>query len=54
MGWEAYNFYRYITDPEGTGAEYAEVCEMALRVSRVMAKIREKSGIEFPYEEVTI
>ena len=54
MGWEAHDVYRYLTDPEGTADEYAEACSMALRVSRVMEKIREKAGIEFPYEEVVL
>lgn len=54
MGWEAHDFYRYITDPEGTAGEYAEASEMALRVSRVMETIREKAGIKFPYEEVVL
>lgn len=54
MGHEAHDFYRYITEPEATAAEYAEMSDMALRVSRVMALIREKAGIRFPYEEVEV
>lgn len=52
MGYEGHDFYRYITDPEGTADEYAEMSDMALRVSRAMEMIRAKSGITFPYEEV--
>lgn len=47
MGWEGDSFYRFITLPGETAGEYAEASQMALRVSRVMATIREKAGIRF-------
>lgn len=53
MGFEGEAFYRFITDPAGSEADYREASQRALDVSSVMAEIRRKAGIRFTAEEET-
>ena len=48
MGYEAKDFYRYITEPEASAAEYAACQALACRVSACMEKLRADGGIRFP------
>lgn len=47
MGWEAKDFYRYITEPEASAGEYQRCSELALQVSEFMEEIRKAAGISF-------
>lgn len=47
MGWEAKDFYRYITQPEKTREEYAICSELSIQVAELMEEIRRKAGIQF-------
>lgn len=47
MGWEAKDFYRYITQPEETWEEYAICSELSIQVAELMEEIRRKAGIQF-------
>lgn len=47
MGYEAKDFYRYITEPEASAAEYAACQALACRVSACMEKLRADGGIRF-------
>ena len=51
MGYEAKDFYRYITEPEASAAEYAECCRLAVAVSEYMEKLRSLAGIRFPTDK---
>lgn len=48
MGYEAKDFYRYITEPEASAAEYAQCCALAYAVSDYMEQLRRDAGIHFP------
>lgn len=48
MGYEAKDFYRFITDPEGSAAEYERCSELSLLVAELLEKLRKKAGILFP------
>lgn len=48
MGYEAKDFYRYITEPEASATEYAACRALACRVSACMEKLRADGGIRFP------
>lgn len=48
MGYEARDFYRYITEPEASAAEYAQCCALAYAVSDYMEQLRSDAGIRFP------
>jgi hypothetical protein len=48
MGGEALQFYKYITDREGTKQRYLESKKLTTEVIAVMEKIREQAGIKFP------
>ena len=48
MGWEAKDFYRYISDPEGSDQEYAVCSDLSLRVSSFMERVRKEGKILFP------
>ena len=48
MGWEAKDFYRYISDPEGSDQEYAVCSDLSLRVSSFMERVRKERKILFP------
>ena len=48
MGYEAKDFYRYITEPEASAAEYAQCCALAYAVSDYMEQLRRDAGIRFP------
>lgn len=48
MGWEAKDFYRYITDPDATAQEYARCSELSLQVAEFLEEARKKAGISFP------
>ena len=48
MGWEAKDFYRYITDPAATAQEYARCSELSLQVAEFLEEARKKAGISFP------
>ena len=50
MGYEAKDFYRYITEPEASAAEYAQCCALAYAVSDYMEQLRRDAGIHFPYD----
>ena len=47
MSGEARDFYRYITDPEGTAEEYRECRELSLKVALLMEQMRRDAGIVF-------
>ena len=47
MGWEAKDFYRYISDPEGSAQEYAVCSDLSLRVSSFMERVRKEGRILF-------
>lgn len=48
MGWEAKDFYRYITEPEASRAEYERCTALSLEVSTLMENVRKQAGIRFP------
>ncbi|MDD7647351.1 MAG: Gfo/Idh/MocA family oxidoreductase [Ruminococcus bromii] len=48
MGYEAKDFYRYITETEASAAEYAQCCALAYAVSDYMEQLRRDAGIRFP------
>lgn len=47
MGAEARDFYRYITEPDATRAEYATCQERALQVCELLETLRHEAGIRF-------
>ena len=47
MGWEAKDFYRYITQPEASAQEYARCSQLSLQVSAFMEQARKQAGIAF-------
>lgn len=47
MGWEAKDFYRYITEPEASAQEYARCSQLSLQVSRFMERVRKQAGLVF-------
>lgn len=47
MGWEAKDFYRYITEPEASAQEYARCGQLSLQVSRFMERVRKQAGLVF-------
>lgn len=51
MGWESKDFYRYITDPDGSREEYERCSQTALAVSEFMENVRKKAGILFPSDK---
>ena len=48
MGWEAKDFYRYITQPEASAQEYQRCSQLSLAVSTLMEQARKQAGITFP------
>lgn len=48
MGREAADFYRYITQPEKTKAEYEQCSALSLETARFMEAVRMQAGIRFP------
>ena len=48
IGYEAKDFYRYITEPEASAAEYAQCCALAYAVSDYLEQLRRDAGIHFP------
>lgn len=48
MGWEAKDFYRYITQRTETREEYARCVELSVQVAGFMEQARAKMGIRFP------
>lgn len=48
MGWEAKDFYRYITQPEASAQEYQRCSQLSLAVSTLMEQARKQAGIAFP------
>lgn len=51
MGWEARDFYRYITEPEASREEYERCAELSLAVSEFMESVRKQAGIRFDSDE---
>ena len=51
MGYEAKDFYRYITEPEASAKEYAYCKKLAVDVSVCMETLRNMAGIRFPSDE---
>lgn len=51
MGWEAKDFYRYITEPEASRADYERCAEMSIAVSEFMEAARKKAGVLFPSDK---
>ena len=47
MGWEAKDFYRYITSPQETSQEYARCVELSLEAARLMEALRRQAGLRF-------
>ena len=48
MGWEAKDFYRFITEPEASSEAYAQCAALAYMVSKYMEQLRRSGGIRFP------
>lgn len=48
MGFEAIDFYKFITKPQENAAAYQECSQMSLRVSTFMEKARSMLGVHFP------
>ena len=48
MGWEAKDFYRYITEPDVSREEYRRCSELSLQVSEFMEDLRKQLGVRFP------
>lgn len=48
MGWEAKDFYRFITEPEASSGAYAQCAALAYTVSKYMEQLRRSGGIRFP------
>ncbi len=48
MGWEAKDFYRYITEPEASQEEYLRCTALSLEVSELMENVRGQLNIKFP------
>lgn len=48
MGWEAKDFYRYITQLEASAQEYQRCSQLSLAVSTLMEQARKQAGITFP------
>lgn len=48
MGWEAKDFFRYITEPESSREEYRQCCELSLLVSEFMENLRKQLHVRFP------
>lgn len=48
MGWEAKDFYRFITEPEASSEAYAQCAALAYTVSKYMEQLRRSGGIRFP------
>lgn len=48
MGWEAKDFFRYITQPQESREEYAYCSSLSLQVCRLMREARRQAGIRFP------
>lgn len=51
MGWEAKDFYRYITESEASRADYERCAEMSIAVSEFMEAARKKAGVLFPSDK---
>ena len=51
MGWEAKDFYRYITQPEESREEYARCTRLSLEVAAFMEEVRHAAGILFPSDK---
>lgn len=47
MGWEAKDFYRYITQPKESRDEYTKCSELSIAVAELMEEMRHKAGIHF-------
>ena len=47
MGWEAKDFYRYITQPEESRAEYAHCAELSVWVAELLEEARKQMGLRF-------
>lgn len=47
MGWEAKDFYRYITEPEASKEEYTACSRLAVDVAEFLEEARKKAGIRF-------
>lgn len=47
MGWEAKDFYRYITEPKASKEEYAACSRLAVDVAEFLEEARKKAGIHF-------
>lgn len=47
MGWEAKDFYRYITEPDDSAEEYQRCKSLSVEVSEFMEDARKKAGIIF-------
>ena len=51
MGYEAIDFYKFITDKENSLEEYNKCTEMCIKVADITEKIRLKAGIKFPSDK---
>lgn len=47
MGWEAKDFYRFISDPESSREEYIRCSALSVQVSELMEALRKQAGIQF-------
>lgn len=51
MGWEAKDFYRYITQLEASAQEYALCGQLSFQVASFMEKARKQAGIHFASDQ---
>ncbi len=51
MGWEARDFYRYITEPGPSREEYLRCCALSQETAALMETVRKQAGIRFPSDQ---
>ena len=51
MSHEARDFYRFITDPDGSREEYARCARLSVETSEFMEQVRRESGVLFPSDK---
>ena len=51
MSHEARDFYRFITEPDGSREEYARCARLSVETSEFMEQVRRESGVLFPSDK---
>ena len=51
MSHEARDFYRFITDADGSREEYARCARLSVETSEFMEQVRRESGVLFPSDK---